>query len=127
MHDPREVDPVPVAQRREHPRVELDLHAARQRPLHRTSGQLVPEGDRVRPHLQHPDVLGIGEHGDVAEQCPRQGQLDPRGHHGELLQRGLHRPVQRADPRENGVDDGRRHAVGTRGERFGDEERVACR
>ena len=104
-------DPVAVAQRREHPRVQLRSARSRQRPLHGAAGQLVPEGHRVRPHLQHPALLGL--RGSRRRRALRAQGHSTRGrHHGEQLQRGLGRPGHPRGPAPARRRDGGGHAVG---------------
>jgi hypothetical protein len=100
--------------------------AGGQRVLDGTAGQLVAERHGLRAHLQHAAPLAVGEQREIAQQRPRQRQLELRGNDGELLQRVPHRAVQPSDAGEHGVHDGRRNAVRRRRQRLGDEERVAA-
>ena len=98
----------------------------RERPLHRTTGQLVAEGDGVRTDLQHAVPFGLGQGRQLTEQPAGQRQLHPRRHHGQQVERGLRRRGESPDPGEHRVDDGRRHSGPRCGERLGHEERISA-
>ena len=86
----------------------------------------MPEADPAGAGLDQPRLLGLGERLDRrAEQ--RLGELagHRRRHDREPLQRLGALGAHLAQAREHGVLDARGHRVGRRGERLGDEERIA--
>jgi hypothetical protein len=88
----------------------------------------VAEPDAARPRLDQPCLLGLGERREPrAEQRLHELGRHRRGHDRQPLERVAALAADLPQAPEHGVLDAGRNLVGRRGERLGDEERVARR
>ena len=124
VHEPRRVGVAEALERLEHAAVELALADRRDLVGDGAADEVVAEDQGVAAQGQQPggdalvDRLACGGH---------QRQLDARRHDGGELDDRARRRAQRVDAHRHRVAHaGRDHAVG-RGQRLGDEERVAAR
>ena len=127
VHQARAVGPLLPLQRVQHLRSQAPPRERGQAALDRAPRQLVAEAEVAGGDLQHPGELGLRERVDaVAEQLGGELEPDPRGHDGELLEclAALRREPGHAG--EDRLDDRGGDGVGGRGQRLGDEERVAA-
>ena len=128
MHQARALGALLEAQRRDHGPVEQPHAGHREAALDRAPRQLVAEPEAIGAIFDHPRELRGGQGAQlVAEQQGGQLGRDVRWHHRQALERLAAVGVQPAQPGEHRILDAGRHLVARRGERLGDEERVAAR
>ena len=128
VHQARALGTILRAQRRDDGLVEQPHARHREAALDRAPRQLVAEPESVGAVFDHARELGRGQRAHrLAEQDRGQLGRDVRGHHRQALERLAAVRVEPAQAGEHGVLDAGRDLAGRRGERLGDEERVAAR
>ena len=94
----------------EHPLMQVQADAGRQRLRDGAAGQLVAEGHRVAAHLQHAGAFGFRDRRQVRERAARSRAMSTRaGDDGELVEVRLRLPAELAHPREYRVHHGARN------------------
>ena len=127
VHQARQLGPRLGAQAADDREVELLAPDRGQALLERPARELVAERHVALAHLQHAGDLGLGQRPEaVAEQPGGQLEADLGGHDGELLERRAAFRRQAADPRQHSLHHADGDRLARRGERLGDEERVAA-
>ena len=128
VHQAGALGPILRAQRRDDGLVEQPHTGHGEAALDGAPRQLVAESEPVGAIFDDAGELGRGQRAHrLAEQDRGQIGRDVRGHHRQALERLAAVRVQAAQAGEHRVLDAGRHLAGRRGERLGDEERVAAR
>ena len=110
----------------QHVAMELDAPVGGDRVLDRQTGELMAERDRAVGVHEHPRAqAGVEVHEIHAADRLEQPQLDPRGHDRRGLEQPARRRLELRGPRQHRVAHGLRQFDVGRGQRLGDEERIA--